>query len=115
MNKEQIAALFSTGQFIKVYDYIAEDAKWEVVEENNFVSKQAIIDNCEQVAQYFQSVTTHFIIKNIISNDSMVVVEGTAEFMSENKRAAFVTACDVYTFNEKNQIESIKSYCIQQK
>lgn len=115
MEKELIAELFSTGRFIKVFDFITEDAKWEVVGENNFLGKKAIIENCEQVAQYFQSVTTNFVTKNIIANDRSVVIEGTAEFIRNDKPVSFVTACDVYTFNEKNQIENIKSYCIQQK
>lgn len=113
MNKEQIAELFSMGQFIEVYDFIAEDAAWEVVEENNFIGKKAIVENCEQVARYFQSVTTNFITRSIVSNDKMVVIEGTAEFIRDNKRISFVTACDVYGFNDRNEIKNITSYCIQ--
>lgn len=115
MNKEKVAELFSTGQFIKVYDFIAENAKWEVVEENNYIGKKEIVENCEQVTKYFKSVTTNFITKNIISNHKVVVIEGTAEFIRDNKTISFVTACDLYRFNDQDQIESITSYCIQRE
>lgn len=60
MTKAEIAKSFSIGEFEKTYKSIAENAEWIVVEENNFVGKKAIIDNCEQVANYFKSVTTNF-------------------------------------------------------
>lgn len=38
-----------------------------------------------------------------------------AEFLRDNKRVSFVSACDVYEFNDDNQIQKITSYCIQSK
>ena len=115
MTISDIAKMFSNGDFKKTYDFIAEDAEWTVVEENNFIGKQAIIDNCEQIGNYFKSVTTNFICLNIISEEKKVVVNGTAGFLKDNKRLLFVSACDLYEFNEKNQIQKITSYCIQAK
>jgi len=44
-----------------------------------------------------------------------VVINGTAEFLRDNKRVSLVLACDVYEFNEKSEIQKITSYCIQSK
>ena len=115
MTISDIAKMFSSGDFKKTYDFIAGEAEWTVVEENNFIGKQAIIDNCEQIGNYFKSVTTQFKTLNVISDEKKIVVNGTAEFLKDNKRLSFVSACDLYEFNEKNQIQKITSYCIQAK
>eukprot|EP01031_Cornospumella_fuschlensis_P012743 gene12743-15575_t len=67
MTKAELATAFSNGEFDKTNDFIAHDAIWEVVEEDKFVGKKAIIDNCNQVGQYFKSVTTNFKTLNVIS------------------------------------------------
>jgi ketosteroid isomerase-like protein len=110
-----IATAFSNGEFDKTSDFIGDDAVWEVVNEDIFKGKNSIIENCNRVAQYFQSVTTDFKILNIISEDNKVVVNGTAEFFRDGKQVSFVSACDIYEFNDKNQILKITSYCIQAK
>lgn len=113
--KTAIAKAFSNGEFEKTYDFIAKNAEWIVIEEDKFTGKQAIIDNCEQVGKYFKSVTTNFKTLNIIDGGNNVAVSGTAEFLREGKRVSFVSACDVYEFNEDSQIQKITSYCIQSK
>jgi hypothetical protein len=82
---------------------------------NTFKGKQAIIDNCEQVSSYFKSVTTDFKTLNIIAEGNKVVINGTAEFLRNNQRVSFITACDVYEFDDNNQIQNITSYCIQKR
>lgn len=49
----------------------------------------------------------------MITDGNKVVITGTAEFSRDNKRVSFVSACDVYEFNDKEQIQKITSYCIQ--
>lgn len=115
MTKEQIATAFSHGEFEKTYESIAENAEWIVVEENHFKGKQAIIQNCEQVGAYFKSVTTDFKTLNVISDKNKVAINGTAEFKRDNQRVAFVSACDVYEFDNSNRIQRITSYCIESK
>jgi len=115
MTKRAITKGFSNGEFEKTYDFIAENAEWIVIEEDKFSGKQAIIDNCEQVGKYFKSVTTNFNTLDIIADGNKVVVNGTAEFLRDGKRVSFVSACDVYEFNDANQIQKITSYCIQSK
>ncbi len=115
MTKTEIAKAFSNGEFEKTYNFISDNAIWIVVEENTFAGKQAIIDNCEKVGNYFKSVKTDFKTLNIIADGNKVAVNGTAEFSRDNKRLSFVSACDVYGFNDKDQVETITSYCIQSK
>ncbi len=115
MTKSEIAKAFSNGEFEKTNKFISDTAVWTVVEEDTFIGKQAIIDNCEQVGRYFQSVTTDFKTQSIIAEGNKVVITGTAEFLRDNQRVSFVTACDVYEFNDNNQIQKITSYCIQSK
>lgn len=113
MTKEEIAAAFSIGEFEKTDNFIADDAIWEVVEENKFIGKKEIIENCNQVAAYFKSMTTNFKTVNVIKQDNKVVVNGTAEFLRNGKRVSFVSACDLYEFDKDNKIQKITSYCIQ--
>lgn len=113
MTKADIAKAFSNGAFDKTTGHIAEDAVWEVVEENTFVGKKAIIEHCKQVAVYFKSVTTDFRTLHVISEKNKVVVNGTAEFIRDGKRVSFVSACDLYEFDDYNKIQKITSYCIQ--
>lgn len=113
MTKKEIAKAFSNGEFEKTNKFISDTAIWTVVEEDTFIGKKAIIDNCEQVGSYFQSVTTDFKTLNIIAEGNKVVINGTAEFLRDNQRVSFVSACDVYEFDDSNQIQNITSYCIQ--
>ncbi len=113
MTKPEIATAFSNGEFDKAKNFIADDAIWEVVEEGKFIGKNAIVENCNQVGQYFKSVTTKFKTLNVISEANKVAINGTAEFIRDGKRVSFVSACDLYEFNDSDQIQKITSYCIQ--
>jgi len=112
---QQIAESFSGGQFDKVYENMSESIIWNVIGENSFVGKEAVIDNCQQVASYFNAVTTIFKTGNIIADNNRVAIDGTAEFVREGKRVSYVWACDVYEFNDRKELEKITSYCIQEK
>jgi len=112
---QQVAESFSVGQFDKVYQYLSDSIIWNIVGENNFVGKKAVIENCEQVASYFKTVTTNFTTECIIVENGQVAIQGTAEFVRDGKRVSFVWACDVYEFNDRNEVDKITSYCIQEK
>ena len=111
MNNKDKSLAFSNGEFEKIYGFIADNAVWTVVEEDTFTGKKAIIDNCEKVANYFKSVTTKFETLNVIEENKKVVINGTAEFLKDNERVSFVSASDLYEFNEEDQIQKITSYC----
>jgi len=113
MTKTEIAQAFSIGEFDQIIPFIAENADWEVVGENRFVGKKAILENCNQVAAYFRSVTTDFKTMNVISEGEKVMVNGTAEFIRDGKRVSFIYACDLYEFDKEDKIQKITSYCIQ--
>ena len=115
MTKTELAKMFSNGDFEKTFDFIYEDAEWIVVEEDHFVGKKAILIQCRQVDSYFKSVTTKFKTISILSDGNQVVITGTAEFLKDNRRISLVSACDIYEFNDEDQIQKITSYCIQAK
>ncbi len=115
MTKTELAKAFSTGDFESTYKFLSDTAEWIIIEEEKFIGRQAIIDNCEQVGNYFKSVTTDFKTIDIIADESKVVIHGTAEFIRDNKRVSFVSACDIYEFNVKSEIQKITSYCIHSK
>lgn len=113
MNKEEIAGLFSKGSFEKTYDFVAENAEWIIVEENHFKGKEAILNQCKKVSGYFNTVTTNFNTLKVISVGRDVVITGTAEFSKDNEQLSFVSACDLYEFNDLDLIQKITSYCVQ--
>ena len=115
MTQKQIAEAFSIGNFELIYPYLADDVQWTIVGEDFFEGKKAVTDNCEQVASYFKSVTTNFNTINIIAENNRVAVSGTAEFIRDGQRVSFISACDVYEFNDNNKLQTITSYCIQDR
>ncbi len=115
IDQKEIAKAFSNGEFERTYRFISDDAEWNIIGDKTHIGKQAIIDHCEQVAAYFKSVTTRFKTLNIISHHHHVIIEGTAEFLRDDKRVSFITACDIYEFNNGGQIQRIASYCIPEE
>src|SRR5690554_1634696 len=109
--KKEIAVAFSNGQFDRCYQYLAEDIEWIIFGENQFRGKDYVIKHCEKVAQYFQSVETHFETFHVIENGTVIGINGKAEFRSEQKKIPVVNSCDIFEFDVKGLIKSIKSYC----
>lgn len=83
---------------------MSEEIVWEVVGENVFNGKASVQQNCEQTADYFNSVQTDFITGEVLVSDQKVIVMGTAEFKRDGKRVSFISACDIYEFNKNNEI-----------
>jgi ketosteroid isomerase-like protein len=115
MTITDVAKAFFNGEFQLAYPYLASDITWVVVEENQFSGKAAVIENCEQVAAYFRSVTTRFETHAVIASENKAAVSGIAEFSRNGKQVAFVSACDVYEFDETGMLKTITSYCIAKK
>ncbi|MGB5287767.1 MAG: hypothetical protein WBN42_04705, partial [Ignavibacteriaceae bacterium] len=88
---------------------------WNVVGESTFSGIKAVSENCRQTAEYFKSVQTDFKTNEVIVSNNKVIIIGTAEFKRNGKRLSFISACDVYDFNENKEIERISSYCIPEK
>ncbi|HMO60788.1 MAG TPA: nuclear transport factor 2 family protein [Ferruginibacter sp.] len=115
MDKTGIAKAFSNGDFETAYPYFSEGIVWEVAGTETFTGKAAVIQQCEQVAQYFKSVETVFETCHTITEADTVAITGTAQFLRDGIEIAFVSACDVYFFNPSGFIEKIISYCISKK
>lgn len=113
MTKISIATAFSSGNFEEIFHFLAENASWNIIEENQFDGKAAILKQCRDVAAYFNSVITHFNILQVIEDENKVAVSGTAEFLRNGKRISFIHGCDIYVFNKQSLLESITSYCIK--
>lgn len=115
MTTENIAQAFSLGRFTSTYNYLAEDIQWEVVGERFVAGKKEVMENCEKTTQYFNSVDTDFKTLNCIEDNEQrtVVIIGTAEFSKNGQHLSFISACDVYQFNEDGLLHRITSYCIQ--
>lgn len=115
MNIKSIAQAFSNGEFQSVFSYLANSIVWHVVGENEFLGKEAVMQQCLQVKAYFDSVTTQFETINCLVDGNKVAINGTAAFHINQKPKAFVWASDLYEFNEDNQLQRITSYCITKK
>ena len=111
----QIAEDFSNGKFESVYDNLSENVEWHVFGERIVTGKKAVIENCEQTASYFKSVTTDFKTYNIIEGALRIAINGRAEFIRNGKTLSVVNACDVYEFNNEGNLLKICSYCIPEK
>lgn len=114
-HKKHLASAFSDGKFAETYAHLHENIVWHVVGENEFLGKQAVINKCEEVASYFASMTTNFIIHHIISDGNMVVVNGTGEFLRDGRRVSLISASGWYEFDDNDRIIKIYSYCIPEK
>lgn len=112
---KDIAEAFSKGHFELAYPYFAETIEWHIIEENCFTGRDAVIENCKQTANYFASVNTDFRTLNIIVDNNRVAINGTAAFTRDDAKLAFVSACDIYEFNDNNELQRIHSYCINHK
>jgi SnoaL-like domain len=115
MTKSEIAQLFSTGRFDKCFDYLTNQTIWNTPGEQFLTGRNEIEPFCKKIAAYFSSVTTNFTQLNMIENENCVAINGTAEFIREGKRVAFVSSCDVYEFDSDLNIVIINSYCITER
>jgi hypothetical protein len=115
MTKSEIAQLFSSGQFDNCFDYLTDQTIWNTPGEQFLTGRSEIEPFCKKIAVYFSSVTTNFTQLNLIENENCVAINGTAEFIREGKRVAFISSCDVYEFDSDRNIASINSYCITEQ
>lgn len=81
MTQKQIAEAFSNGNFELTFPYLADSIQRTVIGDNFSDGKQAVMSNCNQIANYFKSVTTNFKTINVIAENNQVAINGTAEFI----------------------------------
>ncbi|HCN36129.1 MAG TPA: hypothetical protein DIS94_00250 [Bacteroidetes bacterium] len=112
VNIRKIAKNFSTGKFDNAESYLTENCSWEIFGEMKLDGKNKILEHCQNISGYFNSVETEFTTHNVISNDNSVSINGRAVFKKDNEIKAIVNSCDVYEFNNDFKIKKIYSYCI---
>ena len=115
MTKKEIAQAFSGGKFDKCLEYLTDHTIWDTPGEQYLEGKKDIEMFCKKISTYFDSITTNFKQFNLIENENSVAINGTAEFIRDEKRVSFVSSCDVYKFDENKNIVSVHSYCITEK
>jgi hypothetical protein len=115
MAKRQISTAYSTGKFELAFPFLSKNVKWIVEGERCTEVNLAVIDHCKQIAQYFKTVTTKFNMNNVIKGKHRIAINGNAEFIHEGKSIQFVSACDVYEFNDFDELQTITLYCIADK
>jgi ketosteroid isomerase-like protein len=110
-SEKQIAEEFSKGNFEFAYNYFAQDIQWNIVGDKLLTGRDDVIDFCNKTALYFKEVTTEFNVSNIIVDNNLVAINGTAVFINEENKRTEVSSCDVYRF-EDGKLKEITSYCI---
>lgn len=114
MNNLDIAKYFSLGQFSQIYQYLDHDIIWDIIGENTYSGKVAVVEKTKKTENYFQSVTHHFQLDHIYLTDQFIIIQGQASFQSSD-HITKISACDIYEFNQASQIIRIQSYCIPLK
>jgi hypothetical protein len=111
----QNAIDFSNGDFTLVYPYLRDSVVWNLFDQGRVVGKENVIEECTRIAEYFQSVDTDFRTIHIVEENNLVAINGTGLFSRNGTLLSEVHSCDMYEFDENNQIISISSYCITKK
>ena len=111
MEMAEIARLFSTGQFSRIEDVLAEAAVWDIIGEQRIAGAVAVLQHGRAIESYFNTVAHEFTVQAIHQCGHTVIVQGLALFrkLDQNSRIA---ACDIYTFNDARKLMHIQSYCI---
>ena len=111
MTLTDIAICFSTGKFSRIQSYFSETITWEIVGEQQLSGFDQVLKHCQSIEHYFTTVAHEFHIQAIHQTGHHVIVQGEAQF-HDTQQTSRISACDVYTFNNLNQLAQIQSYCI---
>lgn len=111
-----IARTFSAGKFEEASFYLREDIEWYIYEDNRHIKGKAALSHfCKDVSGYFQSVTTDFSETGLIEDGRIIAIYGNARFIRNSEIISEVNSCDVYDFDEKGFIYTIRSFCNTKK
>ncbi|RZK48763.1 MAG: hypothetical protein EOO99_08635 [Pedobacter sp.] len=111
MTQKQIAKAFSHGNFSLIYTYLSEDIRWEIIGEKTYSGIKEVKSQCEKVTSYFLSVQTEFVTEYIFQEQNLVLLRAPQN-LDEITRLLARQASDIYLFDDQNQIQGIKSFCI---
>ena len=111
MTLTEIAQCFSIGQFKQIQFYFSKDIIWEIVGEHRLTGIEQVLKHCQSIEQHFSLTPHEFQTQAIHQAGHHVIIQGEARFQQLNQMS-HISACDVYTFNDSNQLVQIQSYCI---
>jgi ketosteroid isomerase-like protein len=97
---EEIARAFSGHDFEAAYPYLADDATWSVVGEDELVGKEAITRACERLVADLAGVRTDFRRFRALVGGDWVVVESLADYTDREQQVSAVASCDIYDFRD---------------
>lgn len=112
MTKREIAESLSGAEFEKVKDKLSENIEWNIYEESMFIKgRQSVIEFSDKIREYFKSITTNFETTGIIEDENKIAIYGKAEFIKEGAIVNSINSCDVYEFDEDENVLKVHSYC----
>ena len=111
MTLTDIAKSFSIGQFSQIQTYFSQDITWHIVGEQPLSGFDQVLKHCQTIEHYFQTTPHEFQIHAIHLAELHVIVQGEALF-HDAAQTSRISACDVYKFNDLNQLVQVQSYCI---
>ena len=111
LNIDQIAAAFCSYRFAMTYPYLANEIKWNIVGKEELVGREAVIDQCDKAAKFFETVSATITKLKINRAEPFVVVDGAAQFQDQENQTSSVASCDVFRFSDGRLVE-ITSYVI---
>jgi len=103
---------FSNGIFDVVFSYLHTNVVWNLFNQGCITGKDNVVDECKRIATYFETVDTDFQTTHTIQENNKIVISGVGIFSRNGNLLSEVNSCDIYVFDENNQIISISSYCI---
>ncbi len=109
---KQIAELFSTHQFEKVYPYLAHDMRWNNVGGEQFYDKASVVAACQQSAEYLAKTNTMFDSFKLFHGHNYAVVDAVARYESPDGTTSTVSSCDIYEFVDE-KVQTITSYTVE--
>ncbi|MFT4600148.1 MAG: hypothetical protein ACI857_000318 [Arenicella sp.] len=115
LTKKEIAESFTTGRFEDTFPYLAEGVTWNIVGDKELCGKSEVVSNCQATSEASNLVQKIFTQEQLIRDKNKIVIKGSGEFIRQGKRVNLIASCDVYEFNDNNEIETISSYCIAEK
>ena len=65
MKMTEIARLFSTGQFSRIEDALAEAAVWDIIGEQQITGAAAVLQHGRAIESYFNTVAHEFTVQTI--------------------------------------------------
>jgi len=113
--QKEISLAFSGGNFEFTYPHMADDVTFNIVGEQLLTGKPAVIEFCNQIAEYFKTTPPKAKLDNVIAGDDCLAINGKAEFYNEKEnRTNYISSCDIYKFKD-GKLAEITSYCISTK